>query len=294
MKHNSNFFQIKKKNYIYGNRSSVSTLSPINVSFRCGGYVPKLGKDWTGDEHTLNFTKVYYVSAGNGAHITVDGKEYILSEGNFYIIPEFQTHSFYMEQDKLLSKYYCHINVHIFDTDAFNFCKLPICIKALDSNEAVSIFKSLVDCAAEINAQKKPSYYKLFEEKSLLLKLVSYIFECYEKSKAAETSENKNPMVSVKEYIKENICSEITIETLAEIAHIHPNYFISKFKKIYGITPHQMIIVEKCERAKELLLSTSLSVADIAEYLGYESSYSFSNQFKKVVGESPLRYRIKR
>ncbi|MDD6735853.1 MAG: AraC family transcriptional regulator [Clostridiales bacterium] len=47
------------------------------------------------------------------------------------------------------------------------------------------------------------------------------------------------------------------------------------------------------ERAKLLLSDTSVKIGEIAELLGYEDSFYFSNVFKKHTGLSPRSYRTK-
>lgn len=70
------------------------------------------------------------------------------------------------------------------------------------------------------------------------------------------------------------------------IAEIHKDYsHISKlFTEVEGITIEQFFILQKIEKAKELLVYNQLSINDIAFYLGYSSVQHLSNQFKKLTG----------
>lgn len=59
------------------------------------------------------------------------------------------------------------------------------------------------------------------------------------------------------------------------------------FSEVKGITIKQFIIINKIERAKELLIYEGLSLTEVSYRLKYSSVAHLSNQFKKVTGHSP-------
>ena len=58
-----------------------------------------------------------------------------------------------------------------------------------------------------------------------------------------------------------------------------------------GISPGQFILQKKMETATQLLTSTDLPIASIADSLGFGSQFYFSNFFKKQTGMTPSSYR---
>ena len=64
-------------------------------------------------------------------------------------------------------------------------------------------------------------------------------------------------------------------------------YLSNLFSEVKGITIQQYIILNKIERAKELLLYNDLTLSEISYKLGYSSVAHLSSQFKKVTGLSP-------
>src|SRR5690606_9863107 len=62
-------------------------------------------------------------------------------------------------------------------------------------------------------------------------------------------------------------------------------------KRVVGLTPHQIIIDAKINRARFLLQESTHSISDIADELGYDNIHYFSLQFKKITGLSPTAYR---
>jgi AraC family transcriptional regulator len=75
--------------------------------------------------------------------------------------------------------------------------------------------------------------------------------------------------------------------------HIHKDYSsISRlFSEVEGITLEQFFILQKIEKAKELLIYRELALSEIAYHLGYSSSQHLSSQFKRVTGMTPSQFR---
>lgn len=74
---------------------------------------------------------------------------------------------------------------------------------------------------------------------------------------------------------------------------LHKDYSsLSKlFSKTTGITIEHYLILQKIERAKELLSYDERSISAIALQLGYSSTAHLSNQFKKITGMSPSKFK---
>ena len=106
------------------------------------------------------------------------------------------------------------------------------------------------------------------------------------------TSETFNPAASsVKQYIEEHLMQPLSIDDLAEYAHLSRSRILHLFKEEYNTTPYQYYTSLKMELAASLLLRTSLSISEISEQLGFGGCQHFSNSFKKFQGVSPLAYR---
>jgi AraC-like DNA-binding protein len=72
---------------------------------------------------------------------------------------------------------------------------------------------------------------------------------------------------------------------------VSPAYFSRSFKAAFDETPHQYLMSRRMERAKALLREGDLSVTDVCFAVGFSSLGSFSTQFKRLVGDTPSRYR---
>lgn len=82
-----------------------------------------------------------------------------------------------------------------------------------------------------------------------------------------------------------------TVEYLANQLHFSANYLSDMLRLLTGQNAQQHIHEKLIEKAKEKLLTTNLSVNEIAYELGFEQSQSFNRLFKKKTEMSPLKYR---
>jgi AraC-like DNA-binding protein len=64
-----------------------------------------------------------------------------------------------------------------------------------------------------------------------------------------------------------------------------------RFRKLFGISPRGLLVRLQVDRAKELLLTSDLSVKEIAFELGYAWQQDFTRAFKKCAGMSPSQWR---
>ncbi|UII19882.1 helix-turn-helix transcriptional regulator [Fulvivirga ligni] len=82
-----------------------------------------------------------------------------------------------------------------------------------------------------------------------------------------------------------------SVQLLADQVNLTPSYLSDMLRSLTGRNAQQLIHDKLIEKAKELLSTTNLSVAEIAYQLGFEYSQSFSRLFKTKTDVSPLEFR---
>ncbi len=92
----------------------------------------------------------------------------------------------------------------------------------------------------------------------------------------------------------ENLGEQITIDDMARTAMFSKFHFSRIFQRVTGISPGRFLSALRLQEAKRLLLTTSMTVADISHLVGYNSIGTFSSRFRGSVGVSPSEYRQQR
>lgn len=81
------------------------------------------------------------------------------------------------------------------------------------------------------------------------------------------------------------------IARCAKSLGISQSYFQHIYTQLFGTAYQKDVIYFRTEHAKNLLLTTGLSMEQIAELCGYNSPVHFYRQFKKMTGETPAKFR---
>lgn len=103
---------------------------------------------------------------------------------------------------------------------------------------------------------------------------------------------NSNPYIEIiQKYINENYTEELTVQGLAKMVHLSPNYLSSLFKQSFGMSLQNYIINFRLFKSKELLTNSSHSISKIASLSGFSDSQHYSQLFKKHIKYTPSEYR---
>lgn len=95
-----------------------------------------------------------------------------------------------------------------------------------------------------------------------------------------------------KDYFDKNYAHIKSIEQVCEQLKINKFYLTHIFKEQLNMPPIKYLQLKRIERAKQLLLGTSLAISDIALKCGYPDTAYFCRVFKKSEGTTPLQYKL--
>ena len=114
----------------------------------------------------------------------------------------------------------------------------------------------------------------------------------YEKRKTEEQdAQEERTITGIIRYLQEHLDKEISLTILADEFHLSSQYISQLFKSEIGVNFLAYLTNIRMERAKKLLLSTSLSIGEISEKCGYADYRVFTKAFKKEEGSTPSQYR---
>ena len=127
--------------------------------------------------------------------------------------------------------------------------------------------------------------------------LLNYCNRFYGRQFITRSNHNKGIVIRFEElltnYFESNILNVNglpSVKYCAEQLHLSPNYLGDLLKQETGKSAIDHIHYHLIEKAKNLLLTSSSSISEIAHYLGFEQRQSFSKLFKKKTGMSPKEY----
>ncbi|WP_404434684.1 AraC family transcriptional regulator [Microbacterium lacus] len=103
--------------------------------------------------------------------------------------------------------------------------------------------------------------------------------------------EDGTPLERAMRYLDERVDGRVQVNELAALVGVSPSHLSALFRGTTGggvVAHHQSL---KMARARHLLDTTDLTVAEIARLVGMDDPFYFSRQFRKVHGMSPTQYR---
>jgi AraC family transcriptional regulator len=134
-------------------------------------------------------------------------------------------------------------------------------------------------------------------ENAMRLALVVSLVETLVPAPPANTCRSAVPGLSsrrlmrVLAYIDANIGEPITLASLAATVGLSRMYFARQFRTVTGIRPHEYVLRRRIVRAQQLLTATSDALVDISLSVGFQTQAHFTTVFKKIVGNTPRRWR---
>jgi AraC family transcriptional regulator len=95
----------------------------------------------------------------------------------------------------------------------------------------------------------------------------------------------------VVEYIQQNLGEDVSLDTLAGVAGLSPNYFLGAFRQATGRTPHRYVTELRIARACELLHDPRRPISEVSLAVGFSSQSHMTEVFRRTMNTTPAAYR---
>lgn len=254
-----------------------------NINFKFGLVNYEIVKEkwnfkWDKEIHQYDYNRLYIILNGRGVITLLNGDKIEILPGYIYNIPKNSIYeTLCLEQ---MEQYYIH---YVSDSPLFTVSFQNFKNYAVKADEnSLTFFRNV------IFSKDTNNYGDYLKKYSSFLYLLSMFLKDFilDTNVLLQFSETIN-------YIETNFMQPITVKQLAEMKGYNTVYFSNKFKSAFSISPQQFIINRRIEQAQKLLLTTDLSINEIALKSGFFNNNYFNECFKKFYNMSPSKFRKK-
>ncbi|CDL35696.1 Xylose activator XylR (AraC family) [Enterobacter hormaechei] len=172
-----------------------------------------------------------------------------------------------------------------------------LCVIGID-NEELTRYLSRVALSSVAQGTRQMGYqaakllHRLLDNESLpLQRLLVPPVRVVERRSTDYRSLNDPAVIQAMHYIRNHACKGIKVDQVLDSVGISRSNLEKRFKEEVGETIHAVIHAEKLEKARSLLISTSLSINEISQMCGYPSLQYFYSVFRKEYDTTPKEYR---
>lgn len=250
------------------------------------------------DKHYHDHFEIYFQLSGE-RHYFIRDRVYNVQQGNIILINSGELHKTTGAGTKNFSRILLGFRKEFLDgiiaaaddIDLFLGFTRNICLIPLTLNNQEHIKQILFAMLKENQAR---TYGYSARIKANMLELLIFISR-YAKDYKADDMLFYNVLhkkiSQILQYINNSYANKLTLSDITASFDISSYYFCRVFKTITGFTFIEYVNAVRIKQAQELLAKTDLSIIEIAQKVGFESSTHFGRVFLKIVNVSPSKYR---
>src|SRR5262249_9034650 len=101
---------------------------------------------------------------------------------------------------------------------------------------------------------------------------------------------SREKLTRVLEYIHERLQSDLIVADMAQAIHMSPYHFSRLFKVSTGRSPSRYVIEARAKKARDLLASGKVSIAEAAQQAGFVDQSHLTRNFKQIFGTTPKTF----
>lgn len=250
--------------------------------------------DWQSIPHSHSCSELFYVVNGSGVFVA-EGVEFPVNKNDMVIINPHIQHT-----EKSWSASPLEYIVLGIDGLMFSFENMMAVQEGISMQTASgAVYKYNMQrnyVYAYLNIMLEEISHKEENYEAVCQNLLEVLLFCMLRNDNLSIIKDKNTALNrectqIKNYLDANYAENITLDTLASLTHMNKYYMAHAFASYTGLSPINYLIQKRVQEGKSLLESTTLSIAQVSETLGFSSQSYFSQAFKKATGKTPIQYR---
>ncbi len=253
--------------------------------------------------HYHDFCEITYVQAGFGTYF-INGSAYEVKPGDIIIFNQVEPHGWIVKEDSMEVLVLTFAPEVIADPASSSndeylktFFYLGSHFQNLissDDHRTVEILKILEEISKETR-QREKGYEGMI--KADILRILTLLIRHYEKENVTldiSLNDKKRSMKRLEQalyFINSHYTEQLSLEEVAALAYMSPNYFSSYFKNVTNRNYSEYVTMLRLNRVQELFMTTDRSVSSIAMECGFRNMSNFYRLYKKHVGPLPQKHR---
>ena len=241
------------------------------------------GPDWHSLPHIHSCTELFYVVNGVG-QFRMEHEFLAVAKGDLVIINPQVEHT-------ELSLYSCPLEYIVLGVEGLQFtCGGNRQYGVYNFHGGQEAVLRILQAVLQELEHRPAGYSQMCQ---LLLDMLLLLLGRYTDfaSSAEPTRRASKECATVKRYIDANFKENISLDQLAELAHVNKYYLVHSFSREYQISPINYLIQRRVKESCYMLSNTDHSLSQISHTMGFSSPSYFSQSFRKLMGMSPMEYR---
>jgi AraC-like DNA-binding protein len=228
---------------------------------------------------------LHYIISGCGTY-TVNGETYSLAENDGFIVPPDTTVIYRADKKDPWTVYWV----------GFHGKKAAHYLECMNIKPSRPIFHFdekhfLIDCMEKLYAEIQSPNISFAFILGYFYQLIGYIQKGATKEQKQNLPDPNYYYRNALRYVRHNLRLPLKVQDVADYIGLSSSQLYRIVKKESGLSPHDLIVQIKMEKACEMLRNTNISVQEISLLLGYEYTSHFFLVFKKTIGTTPGEYR---
>lgn len=248
----------------------------------------KYGGDWNSMPHTHACAEMFYVVGGKG-QFRIEDKLYPVEENDLIIVNPHVRHTETSLDSKPLE--YIVLGVDGLELMVSEEESNPFAIINFKAAGADILFL-LTNMLKELEG-KAPGYETICQDLLDILIIRLMRGSDFSAKLIPSTVQVSKESAAVHRYIESHFKENVSLDDLAEVAHLNKYHMTHLFTRDYGISPIKFMLNLRIKESCYLLRTTDHPLSQIARITGFSSPSYFSQSFRKAEGISPTDYRAK-
>ncbi|MFB9750233.1 AraC family transcriptional regulator [Paenibacillus hodogayensis] len=224
--------------------------------------------------------------------VGIDDATYRVEPGQALIIPANVKYTIHLVEHTAVT-HWLNVNFMLFEHfPLLDLLEVPYTTSVAVGNEIGQLQAEIFDLLHAKHTGNPMALFNAVKVKQRLFAVLDTVLSVSRyKAGSLEKMNKFETFQPVLKYIEEHLAEKIKVSQLAGLLFVSTSYFYKQFQEAFDLSPMQYIQAQRFKKAQHLLAASDLTIGEIANLVGYESTFPFIRFFKSMYGNSPGHYR---